>query len=466
MRIEDRMARITQDLRPPTGFPLERGPTQTLEQRMAFHHTPGVSIAVVQDGRVEWAQGFGVAQAGQKRKVTPRTVFQAASISKPITALAVMRLVQAGRLDLDEDIHTYLTSWRVPARHGWQPRLTLRQLLSHTAGLTVHGFPGYQHDEPLPTTLQVLGGEPPANTPKVEVNILPGLQSRYSGGGTTVVQVLLEDVLRQPFVQIMHELVFGPLGLKDSTFAQPLPKPWHARAATAHPWKGVPLRGKFHTYPEMAPAGLWTTPSDLAQICAELLGVLHDRQKPVLLEKATIESMLEPQLKGEKTGGEFVGLGFFCTGQDESFTFGHGGWNEGFVSMLRMFKNRDQGVVVMVNSNAGWELMDREIIPAIAREYDWPAQPTTKPSVALEHLDTFVGHYQTEAGHAFGVSNQDGQLLIQHDTQPPLPLTATSDLEFSTPLNSTVDFARDEHGAVVSLTLKQDGFVVAAKKHG
>ncbi|HEY9909415.1 MAG TPA: serine hydrolase domain-containing protein, partial [Thermosynechococcaceae cyanobacterium] len=264
--IEQRIERFINNLLPATALEGKFGSPKNLYEQLARYHTPGISIAVINDFEIEWARGFGVCEAETTRAVTPDTLFQAASISKPVFALAVMRLVQEGRLNLDEDINTYLTSWRAPAIEDWQPRITLRQLLSHTAGLTVHGFPGYRNSEPLPTTVQILNGEPPANTDKVEVNIIPGLHHRYSGGGTTVAQQVLVDVLGKPFPEIMRELVLDPLGMTNSTYQQPLPNHWSAKAATAHLFSGIPLEGKHHVYPEMAAAGLWTTAADLAKV--------------------------------------------------------------------------------------------------------------------------------------------------------------------------------------------------------
>ncbi len=464
MIVDDRLQRIIQDLRAGSHFTEELGEAQTLETRMAFYHTPGISIAVINDFELDWTQGFGVAESGMKREINASTVFQAGSISKPVTALAAMKLVQRGVLGLDEDVNSYLKSWQVPARHGWQPRVTLRHLLSHTAGLTVHGFPGYQTSEPIPSLTQILNGEAPANTAKVEVNILPGLQARYSGGGTLVVQLLLEEVLGKPFPDIMQEVVLDPLGLTDSTFAQPLPKPWEARAATAHPSKGVPLRGKYHTYPEMAAAGLWTTAGDLAQIGVELLTVLHDRQPARLLEKTMIETMLSPQLEG-RDSNDFIGLGFFCAGQGDGCTFSHGGWDEGFVATMRLYKNLGAGAIIMVNSNEGWELMD-ELMRAIGREYGWPdSQPPKKPALKLENLNAYLGRYESETGIHFEVSSRDDGLFLRHGGQMPLLMFPTTELEFSlVALNTRVRFNRTERGEIESLTLEQDAHQMVANK--
>jgi CubicO group peptidase (beta-lactamase class C family) len=259
--VEHRIERIIKGVIPDSPVEGELGTPRPLHERMAYHRTPGVSIAVINGFEIEWARGFGVCEAGTSRGVMPATLFQAGSISKPIFALAVMRLVQEGRLDLDEDVNRYLTFWQVPATGPWQPRVTLRQLLSHTAGTTIHGFPGYQVSEPQPTLTQVLNGEAPANTGRVQVNFLPGLQFRYSGGGTTVAQQVVVDQLKRPFPDIMHSLVLDPLGMADSTYEQPPPAERAAQAATAHPGNNIPLLGKYHVYPEMAAEGLWTTPT-------------------------------------------------------------------------------------------------------------------------------------------------------------------------------------------------------------
>ena len=344
-----------------------------------------------------------------------------------------MNLAQEGGLDLDEDVNVYLKSWCVPANDGWQPRITLRQLLSHSSGLKVHGFPGYQSSEPIPSVPQILSGESPANTERVEVNILPGLQTRYSGDGTTVAQQVLIDVLDRPFPEIMRTLVLEPFGMADSTFEQPLPDDWASRAATAHPSKGIPLSGNYHIHPEMAAAGLWTTATDLAKIGVELLkGLLGNPHS--LLAKQTVEETLSPQLQGQREGegeGEFAGLGFFCDGRGDSHYFGHNGWNEGFVADMRVYRNIGKGAAVLLNSNEGVPLLD-EIMRAIADEYEWPdVFPPENKRVTLAQVDGYVGVYVTETGVEFGITSHRENVMLQLPAQPPLQLIPTSELEFS-----------------------------------
>jgi CubicO group peptidase (beta-lactamase class C family) len=243
----------------------------TIEERLRHHQAPGVSIAVIKNFKVEWAGGYGVRDAETREPVTTETLFQAGSISKPVAAMAALKKVEQGRLALDEDVNLKLVSWKLPENELTAKRkVTLANLLSHTAGLTVHGFPGYAADEPLPNVAQVLDGAAPANTAPVRVDLEPGTRFRYSGGGTTIAQLMLTDTERKPFPEIARETVLAPLGMTDSTYEQPLPPARARRAAAGHHADGRPVPGKFHVYPEMAAAGLWTTPTDLARFGIEV----------------------------------------------------------------------------------------------------------------------------------------------------------------------------------------------------
>jgi CubicO group peptidase (beta-lactamase class C family) len=458
------MKQVITGLLSDTAFRNRFGQPAALADRMAFYHTPGVSIAVINNGEIEWAQGFGVCEIGRPNPVTPDTLFQAGSISKPIFALAVMRLVEQGRLDLDEDVNNYLTTWKVLANNGWQPRLTLRHLLSHTAGLTVHGFPGYQQDEPVPSVRQLLFGEPPTNTAPVEVNILPGLTFRYSGGGTTVAQQAVVDVLGKPFPDLMRELVFEPLGLKNSTYEQPLPAALAGQAATAHPWKGRPVPGRWHTYPEMAAAGLWTTPSDLARIGLEVQRALAGEDGR-LISPATAAEMFKPL--ADTDGGNKIGIGFFLLGEGGKLRFGHGGWDEGFMAQMTMYQQGGKGAVVMFNANEGHPMLN-EIERAVARAYDWPDY-FSKDKVAVElpadSLDAYTGRFVTEnEKHTFTVQRDGGRLFLTLPHQPPIELLPESETAFfMAATNAEITFTKDDSG-VTALNIQQAGPPIEAKK--
>jgi CubicO group peptidase (beta-lactamase class C family) len=464
--IQNRIDRIINNLRPQRAFGGEFSDSTTLINRMNYYHSPGVSIAVINDFKIEWARGFGFCDSRSQQPVTTDTIFQSGSISKAIFALGVMRMVQDGHLNLDEDINHYLGTWQLPATENWQPRITLRQILSHTAGLTTDGFPGYLTSESIPTVPQILNGEPPANSDPVRVNIFPGMQFRYSGGGTTIAQQAVIDLLGKPFPQIMRELVLDRLQLQNSTYEQPLPDRLKTQAAIGHPWKGIPIIGGFHIHPEMAAAGLWTTPTDLAKVGIELMQILNDRSTHNFLTKDTLTSMLIPQLDSQKIGDKFAGIGFFCDGYDDSFQFGHAGSNEGFTSVMRFYPNVGKGVVMMVNSNEGLPLIFREILQSIAIEYKWVgAMPEAKTVVSLENTDRYVGIYLSSTGTEFEISVDGDQLLFNHGQQPPLPIYPSSATEFfSRAIDVNISFEIDDQLRITLTNISQAGQTITATR--
>jgi CubicO group peptidase (beta-lactamase class C family) len=358
---------------------------------MKHYGVNGVSIAVIRDSKIEWAKGYGLADVEEKKPVTPDTLFQAGSISKPVSAMGALVLVQDGKMSLTADVNTYLKSWKIPANeHTAKGPITLERLLSHTAGLTVHGFPGYAAGAAVPTVPQVLDGAPPANTAPVRADLDPGAQYRYSGGGYTIAQLAMTDVTGQPFPALMQRLVLGPLGMKQSTFDQPLPAALVPAAAAGYRDDGKPVEGKRHVYPEMAAAGLWTTASDLARFAIGVQRMEAGGKGP--LTKASIDNMLAPRLEG-------YALGFGIRQEGDSTYFDHGGSDEGFQAQLIANAKRGYGAVVMTNSDAGYRLMP-EVIRAIAAAYYWDgyqieAMPMAK--LSPEELSVLAGHYRLDA---------------------------------------------------------------------
>jgi CubicO group peptidase (beta-lactamase class C family) len=347
-----------------------------LAQWMDFYAIPGLSIAVFDNFRIVWMKTYGVREIGKQEPVTLETTFQAGSISKPVMAMAAMRFVQEGKFSLDENINQKLVSWKVPDNEFTvREKVTLRRLLSHSAGTSVHGFPGYAVGEPVPTTVQVLNGEKPANTAPVRVVMVPGTKFEYSGGGTTVVQLMLVDQLQRPFPQIMQTTVLGPLGLKHSSYEQPQPPARATLSATGHRMDGKPVEGKWHIYPEMAAAGLWTTAGDLAEVAIEMARSKHGKSNRVL-SQATTKQMLTIQM-------DPVGLGFFL--DPKSDRFGHNGSDEGFQASLIAFSDSGNGVAIMANSDNGFMVFDA-IAASVAREYRW----TSFTPAPTSHFVRFV----------------------------------------------------------------------------
>ena len=329
----------------------------SIEQEMARLHVTGASIAVVADGRLVWARGFGRKEAGQAALVDTSTLFLAGSISKPVFATGALALVENGSLSLDGDVDSLLHSWHLPAsRFTRTEKVTLRRLLSHTAGLTVWGFRGYRPGAPLPTVPQLLDGAPPANTPAVRSDTTPGSRWLYSGGGFTVAQLLATDVTGEPFPALMRRLVLARADMTHSTFENPLPTERIAEAATGHEPGNTPVVGRWKVYPEMAAAGLWTTASDLAR-WAIALARSYRGEASGLLSIRMAGEMLRPQAALPKTGpggrssGGSWGLGIEIAEQGKDFNFTHSGKDAGFVSTLLFFPERNVGLVVLTNSS-------------------------------------------------------------------------------------------------------------------
>jgi CubicO group peptidase (beta-lactamase class C family) len=374
----------------------------TIVNRMKHWHVPGASVAVISDGVVAWAKGYGVRET-DGATVTPETLFQAASISKTGSAMTALRLVELGKLSLDEDINLKLKTWKLPTSEAMQgEKVTLRRLLSHTAGTTVHGFPGYAQGDPMPTLPQLLDGVKPANTAAIRVDIKPGTQWRYSGGGYEIVQQLIQDVIAKPFADVTLQLVLGPLHMVHSTYQQPLPEHLWGNAATAYNSEGVTIPGKWHVYPEQAAAGLWTTPSDLAKVILEI-------QKPGrVLTKKMVGLMNTPVL-------DHYGLGLQLSDTDHQKTFSHGGANDGFRCMLWGYREGGRGAVVMTNGDNGAQL-GQEILASIAATYDWPEfKPVEKTTVAVpaDKVAAYAGTYEAPGNFLIKILFEGGKLYIQ-----------------------------------------------------
>jgi CubicO group peptidase (beta-lactamase class C family) len=359
--------------------------------RMKYYNVPGVSVSVIDNGKIDWAKGYGIKETGGNAPVTPETLFQAASISKAVTALGTLQLVEKGILNLDSPVNDKLVSWKVPENEfSEKEKVTLRRLLTHSAGLTVSGFPGYATSEQIPTLVQVLDGEKPANTSPVRVDMIPGSQWRYSGGGFVVTQLLVADVSGRPFQETMQTTVLAPLGMTHSTFEQPLPRQKTEQAASAHLANGEVIQGRWHVYPELAAAGLWTTPSDLCRFAIELQKSVAGGSNKVISQEMAVK-MLAPGI-----GNWGLGVGLGESTAEEKRSFSHGGGNKGFICMLFAFVNKGQGAVVMTNSENGNELV-MEILRGLSSVYGWSIlQPkeVVLVEIAPEKLIAYAGDYR------------------------------------------------------------------------
>lgn len=345
----------------------------TLEELMARCGIPGVSIAVIQDFAIHWAKGYGIADVVTGAVVNVETLFQAASISKPVNAMAFLKAVQEGKLALDEDINSMLTSWQLPDSPFTQTQpVTPRLLASHIAGLgDGFGFPGYSPADPLPTTVQILKGDKPSNVGPVTLARPPLTAFHYSGGGVTLLQLALTDQLGKPYAEILQADVLGPIGMSQSTFEQPLSPDRDRNAARAHDDEGHAMGDKWHVYPELAAAGLWTTPTDLARFAIEVQNSLRGEANHVL-SQTMINEMLSPVGVGD------YAVGFALTKAGQGWYFGHGGGNWGFCCLLSAHKVKGYGFAIMTNGDNGGIILG-ELKERIERAYSYDALDKAVP---------------------------------------------------------------------------------------
>jgi CubicO group peptidase (beta-lactamase class C family) len=342
---------------------------EIINTQMKKRGITGLSLAIIDGGTIVREQGYGFTDKGEKTPVTASTLFQAGSVSKPVAALGALHLVDRGLLSLDEDVNTKLRTWTVPRNKFTDAHIvTLRLLLSHSAGMTVHGFPGYRVGAPRPTLIQVLNGEKPANSPAIRVNQIPGSQWKYSGGGYVVMQQMVVDVTGKPFPRFMDETVLKPLGMSSSTYSQPLPEEMAAKAAKGYGGIfGQSVNGGWHIYPEMAPAGLWTTAGDLARFAIGIQSSVAGHSNRVISQSLTRQMLTVEQMN--------YGLGLGLRGNGRTLRFGHDGANAGFNAVMSAYAYAGKGAVVMINKNEHTDAMS-QIFGCIAEQYHWPDRKT------------------------------------------------------------------------------------------
>ncbi|GAB1308566.1 hypothetical protein KH5_12490 [Urechidicola sp. KH5] len=401
--VEERIQRIENGLQPNLQIEGDSVANFNIEARMKELGIPAVTIAVVNNGQIEWAKAYGMADAAANRPATTETLFLAGSISKPVAATRAHQLAEEGTIDLDTNINQYLKSWQLPDNEFTEKeKVTTRRILNHTAGLTVWGFPGYDKGDTIPSVQDVLDGK--GNTDSVRVYKEPGESWMYSGGGYTIMQLMITDVDQQSYPELMQSNVLDPLGMTKSTFANPLPEKYHSIAATGYRMNGDEVEGKWPIYPEMAAAGLWTTPSQLILWAQEMQNIYQNKEDG-LLKVATVNDMLTPGMNDH-------GLGPSAN----KIMFGHGGADEGFRAQMYAWKDEPVAVVVMVNSD-NYSII-QEILLGFAKEYNLPGiEPMLRKRMktSTEALQKFAGDYNIPEFGDFNIAVKGLDLEVTGD---------------------------------------------------
>jgi CubicO group peptidase (beta-lactamase class C family) len=438
--------------------------TLTITALMARFNVPGVSVAVIRDHQIHWAKGYGIADVVTGAPVDTGTVFQAASISKPVAAMGVLRAVQDGLFTLDTDINTILTSWKLDGGQFTKDGpVTPRMLTSHTSGLgDGFGFPGYDPKDSVPTVVQFLQGNKLSNVGVIFMERPPMTLMEYSGGGVTLMQQALSDARQRPFADILRDDVLRPIGMTRSTFEQPLPASFDRNAARAHSGQGQAMGAKWHVYPEQAAAGLWTTPSDLARLAIEVQRSASGRSNRVL-SRAIVQEMLSPVGVGE------YAVGFAIQKMGQGWYFAHGGSNWGFRATLLAHKVKGYGLVIMTNADQGGAVAN-ELSRRIQRAYEWdsfaepaprgyrPPVERTEITVAESVLRSYVGEYQLTPQLSITITLEDGRLQALPTGQSKATLFAEAqDKFFLRVVNAQVTFTKAPSGEVTGLILHQGG---------
>jgi len=375
-----------------------------MEQRLIDYGCAGVSVAVIEGGEIAWAAGYGSIEH-DGNPVDDQTMFSGASISKPVTATIAMQLVERGVFDLDIDVNRYIQGWRVPENEFTaQAPVTLRWLLSHKAGTTVHGFDGAPADAPMPSLQDILEGRPPALNAPVRVDKVPGGGNRYSGGGTTIVELMIEEATGKRYEDVAREMIFEPLGMSRSTFTQPLPPELRANAAEGMKMDGSVTPRDFVMWQRGA-GGLWTTPSDYARFMIAIRDAVLGEPNP-LLGPGFARMMMKRQ-----GGGEF-GLGWYLANEGAERYFHHSGSNGGFQCNALCYEQAGKGAVVMTNAESGLSFY-WEILNGLAAIHDWPGflQPKRR-IVPIDPAD--FGRHVGSFGIVSGVEFPMVELFVEN----------------------------------------------------
>lgn len=449
--IEQKINKVENSLSP---LVLKQGePLWNLEKQMQKYNVSGLSIAVINNNEIEWAKGYGITGGQEIPNVNEQTVFQAASMSKFVNAVAMMKLVENKKVSLDEDINDYLDSWKFPYDKNIDTNpITIRQLLSHIAGLSTHGFGGYKKTNNLPTIIQTLEGSKPANSDKVLQIQQSNKNFKYSGGGTIISQLILLENISSSYEDYVDENIFRPLGMSNSFYSVEFDK-YPKDLAFGHKGNGKTLKNNYNIYPESAAAGLWSTPTDLAKLIIDIQLSLKNGTGKILLQEIT-KDLIEPTLENGNSA-----LGVFTENHNRHLYLQHSGANKGFRGKFYFSAENGNGVVIMA-SGINTKIIE-EIIRSVASVYDWAGFENLVATPELKISDTDLNKYlgaYTLDDREVSVSLKKGNLILTEKSKWSSKLTALNNSTFVVDIvkpQATIEFIKDSDGSVSKCILNQ-----------
>ena len=433
--------------------------------RMKFYKIPSVSIAVINNGKIEWTKTYGYADIEMKRLANKTTLYQVASITKSVNGLGIMKLVQDGKLSLTNDIRNYLKTWTFPDNElSKNKTITLKNLLSHTAGLSVHGFIGYTVNDTLPTINQILNGEKPANNEPIKPIYPINEHFEYSGGGYIVIRKILDDNISFNYDSLMTAVVLKPLKMTNSTFSQPLSF-GYKNYAYGTDKEMQTLKGNYYIYPEQSAGGLWATATDIAKFVLSIQNNLKGSPNS-LINKSLTDEMLTPVLNN-------YALGFGIVEKGGEKYFWHEGESYGYNSLYYGSFKTGKGVVILTNAYpSNGQPFIQELLNSVATAYSWKNfyNPTKKKLAFVPDtlLAKYIGDYYSENPQMkISITRNSNQLELT--ARRPEKMYATKPDTFflaSSPNDNCVFSSSKNDGNIDSFEVIQNGktIIKATKK--
>lgn len=384
----DRKMQLENGIRGQVKFLGEPEQLSSITDKLSAYNIPALSLAVIHQGNIEWADTYKNPNFPEVQTLDCNSLFQAASLSKPVTFLAAVRMQAAGEIDLDENIQHYLKDYTLPpGKQTTENPVTLRNIFSHTSGIIAGGYQGYAKDLALPSDLDIVRGSAGVNSPAIEVVTPPNETLAYSGGGYTLAELALQDIFNEEFAIIMEKWILDPAGMNLASFTQPLPPSKSDQAAKGYTSSGDVLEGGWRNYPEQAAAGLWSNAMDMAKFLIEIYNAYQGKSS--IFSQADIKSILSHERDGHV-------YGFILNRSGDDIAITHYGGNAGYNTGMTISLSTGNGLVYLINSDNGWKL-GNELFLSASQVYNWqPFKQTNaqRKEVSSEVLKTLPGTYK------------------------------------------------------------------------